>query len=231
MVHLTAIRFSKCPSCIGKPCFDFTNAHPASGNLLFIFVWPFPASGLPFLFFVGTFPHRASRFYFSLALSRVGISRFRFQFEVKGTKIPAISFHFAQELHKNLIFLSIIAPNWDKLSNFAPANSRRADFARCRSGYREGTLHIEMRRWRFVFGSSKFPQSNWPVKDIAEVDATGRYIAVPLACRGSCSLMHAFTGVLYIPTAWVSICLFSGHRPWKASNCEQAEARYPAFLL
>ena len=36
--------------------------------------------------------------------------------------------------------------------------------------------------------------SNVQFKDIAEVGATGRYIPTRLACRGSCSLMHAITG-------------------------------------
>ena len=35
------------------------------------------------------------------------------------TKNNPMSFHFAQELHKNLIFLAIITRNWKKICNFA----------------------------------------------------------------------------------------------------------------
>ena len=69
------IQFSKRPSRIGKPCFDFRSPRPASGQLfyfslalshigtaIFIFHWHLPASGQPFLFFVDTFPYRVSKF-------------------------------------------------------------------------------------------------------------------------------------------------------------------------
>ena len=43
--------------------------------------------------------------------------------------------------------------------------------------------------------------------------------------------MHTFRGVLYIPTAWVSLCLFIYTGFLRALRVEQAEARYPAFFL
>ena len=65
MVHFNAIQFSKRPSRIRRPCFDFKNARPASGNRVLIFKAPVP--------------HRDRHFYFSLALSRVGIVIFIFR--------------------------------------------------------------------------------------------------------------------------------------------------------
>ena len=53
-----------------------------------------------------------------------------------------------------------------------------------------------------------------------------RPVGVP---RANYALTHAFRGVNYIPTAWVSLCSVHYHRLWKASNRERAEARYPAF--
>ena len=68
------IQFSKRPSRIGKPCFDFQS--------------PRPASGQPFLFFIDPFPHRDSHFNFSLAFSRIGIAAFnyRWSFPISGQR-------------------------------------------------------------------------------------------------------------------------------------------------
>ncbi|UKK54937.1 hypothetical protein [Prevotella sp. E2-28] len=69
------------------------------------------------------------------------------------------------------------------------------------------------------------------VKNIAEVDATGRYIAIPLACRGHTMPSRTLYGC-NIYTNGVGITLFVHYqRLWKASNRGRAEARYPAFLL
>ena len=47
------------------------------------------------------------------------------------------------------------------------------------------------------------------VKDIAEVGATGRCKSVPFGVqRADYALTHAFLAY-YIPTAWVSLCLFT----------------------
>ena len=78
----------------------------------------------------------------------------------------------------------------------------------------------------------KLPQSNLVVKNIAEVGAAGRYITVPSGVtKANHAFMHAFPGVLYIPTAWVSILFCSLYRLSQGLNGGQAEARYPAFLL
>ena len=43
------------------------------------------------------------------------------------------------------------------------------------------------------------------IRGNAEVDATGRYITVPVGVpMANYAIMHTFGGVLYIPTAWVS---------------------------
>ena len=69
------------------------------------------------------------------------------------------------------------------------------------------------------------------VKNIAEVDAAGRYITIPLACRGQTMPSRTLYGC-NIYTNGVGITLFVHYqRLWKASNRGWAEARYPAFLL
>ena len=56
----------------------------------------------------------------------------------------------------------------------------------------------------------KLPQSNLVVKDIAEVDAAGRYIPFPLVCRWLTMPSRTPFGAYYIiPSAWVSLCSFT----------------------
>ena len=45
------------------------------------------------------------------------------------------------------------------MSTFAPAYSRQATLVYKVEGYRREHYILEMRRWRFVFGSSKLPLS------------------------------------------------------------------------
>ena len=47
------------------------------------------------------------------------------------------------------------------------------------------------------------------VKDIAEEDATGRYIPFPLVCRWLFMPSGTPFGAYIIPTTWVSLCLFT----------------------
>ena len=47
------------------------------------------------------------------------------------------------------------------------------------------------------------------VKNIAEVDAAGRYIPSRWRAEGKLCPHARFTGATYIPTAWVSLCSFT----------------------
>ena len=98
-----------------------------------------------------------------------------------------------------------------------------------RSGYEEGALHFEMRRWRFVFGSSELPQIELVVENIAEVDAAGRYIPFPLVCRWLTMPSRTPLGAYYIyqRRGYHSVCLQL--RLWKASNCKTGRSQIPRF--
>ena len=121
-----------------------------------------------------------------------------------------LSWHEIQTIGRvKNIFLPRIDFISQNFSNFAPANSRRADFVRCRSGYREGALHFENASLTLCFWLFETTTTRISCQELSRGGATGRYIPSRSACRGSCSLTHAFTGVSYIPTAWVSLCLFT----------------------
>ena len=63
---------------------------------------------------------------------------------------------------------------------------------------------------RFVFGSLNLGNSNKPVKNIADEDATGWYTKTnPLVCRGSCSLKHTLRVHIYHGVG-VIFCQFTG---------------------
>ena len=115
------------------------------------------------------------------------------------------------------------------MSTFAIANSCLADFARGRSGCKKWALHFEMRRWRFVFGSSKLPQIELVVENNAEVDAAGRYIPFPLVCRWLTMPSRTPLGAYYIyqQRGYHSVCLQL--RLWKASNCKTGRSQIPRF--
>ena len=61
-------------------------------------------------------PHRDSRFWFQITRN-------------DNEKSP-IRFHFTPEMHKNLIFLSILARNWNKMCNFASCFARDIRYSR-----------------------------------------------------------------------------------------------------
>ena len=67
---------------------------------------------------------------------------------------------------------------------FAPANSRRATLQE--AGAATGREHyiLECVADALFLASLNLGNSNVQVKDIAEVDAAGRYIPSRLACRG-----------------------------------------------
>ena len=96
-------------------------------------------------------------------------------------------------------------------------------------GYRERALHFELRRWRFVFGSSKLPQIELVVENIAEVDAAGRYIPFPLVCWWLTMPSRTPLGMYYIyqRRGYHSVCLQL--RLWKASNCKTGRNQIPRF--
>jgi len=74
-------------------------------SAVFNFRWASNRSFHPFLIFIGPQIVHFSRFKFSLEPSRiVSVS-----FNRKITKNNPISYHFAQELHKNLSFLRVLA--------------------------------------------------------------------------------------------------------------------------
>jgi len=79
------------------------------------------------------------------------------------------------------------------MCTFVPANSRRAGFARSRSGCKEGALHFEMRRGR-LFLQYEITTKEYRVKNIAEVDATGRYIQSRMVCRRFHAVTRTFMG-------------------------------------
>ena len=81
------------------------------------------------------------------------------------------------------------------MSTFATANSRRADFTRGRSGCKEGALHIVKCLLTLChLVSLNLGNSITQIKDIAEVDTTGRYTyALPVVCRRlTLPSMHTF---------------------------------------
>ena len=74
--------------------------------------------------------------------------------------------------------------------------------------------------------------SNVYFKEIAEVDAAGRYILSPLVYRWlTMPSRTPLGGISYLPTALVSLCLFIYAGFLRALRDEPAEARYPAFLF
>ena len=94
-----------------------------------------------------------------------------------------------------------------KTTTFVVASSRRADFVECRSGYREGALHfVKCLLTLCHLVSLNLGNSITQIKDIAEVDTTGRYRhALPAVCRRlTMPSMHTFWEQCYIPTAWLS---------------------------
>ena len=95
-------------------------------------------------------------------------------------------------------FLNISSVIRRKFSTFAPANSRRTDFARV--GAATGREHyiMECVADALFLAVLKLPQSNLVVKDIAEVDATGRYIPFPLVCRWLTMPSRTPLGAYYI---------------------------------
>ena len=99
------------------------------------------------------------------------------------------------------------------------------------SGYREGALHFGNASLTLCFGDSKLPQIELVVENIAEVDATGRYIPFPLVCRWltmpSCTPLGAY--YIYQRRGYHSVCLQL--RLWKASNCETDGSQIPRFFF
>jgi len=81
---------------------------------------------------------------------------------------------------------------------FALANSRRTDFVRV--GAATGREHyiMECVADALFLAVLKLPQSNLVVKDIAEVDAAGRYIPFPLVCRWLTMPSRTPLGAYYI---------------------------------
>ena len=113
-----------------------------------------------------------------------------------------------------IIFLSFPAAISDNLCTFAVLYSRRADFARCRSGYREGALHFGNASLTLCFWQFEITTREYRVKNIAEVDAAGRYMPSRWRAEGKLCPHARFYGRKYIPTAWVSLCLVYSYRLW-----------------
>ena len=69
------------------------------------------------------------------------------------------------------------------------------------------------------------------VGNIAEVDATGRYIPFPLVCRWLTMPSRTPLGTYYIyqRRGYHSVCLQL--RLWKASNCETGRSQIPRFSI
>ena len=85
-----------------------------------------------------------------------------------------------------------------KLSTFAPANSHRANFVKVGAAIGREHYILECVADALFLAVLKLPQSKLVVKDIAEVDAAGRYIPFPLVCRWLTMPSRTPLGAYYI---------------------------------
>ena len=106
-------------------------------------------------------------------------------------------------------FHSILPHNLRKNCTFASLYSRRADFARCRSGYREGALHFENASLTLCFWLFETTTIELVVENIAEVGAAGGYIYRPVGVqRTNHVLTHALrASIIYQRRGYRSVCL------------------------
>ena len=93
-------------------------------------------------------------------------------------------------------FLNISSVIRRKFSTFALANSRQTTFKEAGAAIGREHYILECVADALFLAVLKLPQSNLVVKDIAEVDAAGRYIPFPLVCRWltmpSCTPLGAY---------------------------------------